>query len=145
MSQRSNVSPATLPVRTTDEGIHVEYLDGRQVTYRATPEPVDGSTTASHRAHVHVLLVDEAAENGRMVYVNDVDTADEILEASGVGRVIVDDGDEVAIGQGVDVRRAGEQVQVSVEAASPDRTVFVFVENQLEERAYRIDPADEPA
>lgn len=143
MASRSNVSPATLPVRATDAGIEVEYLDGRTVTYTAPPEPVEGTITVPERSHVHVLVVDEAAEQGQMVYVNDLDTADEILERSGVGRVLVDEGENVTVAQGVDLSRAREQVRIAVEYHPPDRVVFVFVENQLDERAYRIDPARE--
>lgn len=142
MSERSNVSPATLPVARTAAGIEVEYLDGRRVVYRADPEPVQAAVSAPERSHVHVLVRDDAAQRGRLVYLNDLDTDDAVLEQSGVGRVLVGDGEEAAIDHGVDVTRTGEHLRIDVDHHPPDRSVYVFVENQLGERAYRFEPPE---
>ena len=73
MSQRRDVSPATLAVAVGD-GVTVEYLDGREVTYPGPVEPVEGSVRCGPGKEVHVLVTDAGGDRGVMVYVNDRNT-----------------------------------------------------------------------
>ena len=138
MRAHSNVSPAPLPVDQSGAGISIEYLDGRRVTYHADPEDTESDVEATITREVHVLVVDPRGEEGVMVYVNDYDTDDEILEATGVGRVLLSDGDVERIFPGVTATRQGERILIDIDEESFDGWAYVFVENQLGEHAYRL-------
>ena len=138
MSDRSNVSPVPLPVAHDDRGIVIEYLDGRRVTYRAPVTSTDGSVRGTVTREIHVLIVDQSSDDGIMVYINDYDTDDAVLETSGVGRVILADGEEEAIFPGVRVSRVREHVDVRVDEQLSDVDVVVFVEDDRGEQAYRL-------
>lgn len=137
MASRSNISPATLPVEWTEAGIEVTYLDGRRVTYRAPPEATTEAVRAPASSQAHVLIADRDSGSGTVVYVNDHKTADEILQDSGVGRVLVAAGDVATVAPGVDAIGYREAVEIGLEGPT-DRDVYVFVENQLRERAYQL-------
>lgn len=143
MDGRSNVSPVPLPVHRNAGGIQVEYLDGRRVTYGAPREETDGPVEATVTFEVHVLVVDPEREEGIMVYLNDYDTDDEILETTGVGRVLLAPEAREVIYPGVAVRRVGDRVRVTTEEPLEAAAVYVFVENELGERAYHLAASDD--
>jgi hypothetical protein len=81
-----------------------------------------------------------------LTYVNDRATHDEVLESTGVGRVLLADGESEELFPGVVVRAEELRVVVEVEFGPVDGRVFVFEENELGERAREIVPeADLPA
>lgn len=138
MRHRSNVSPVPLPVGREKDVIVVEYLDGRVVRYRGPAERRDGPVRATVSFEVHVLVVDDDRGEGVMVYVNDYDTADDILESTGVGRVLLGENEAEMVYPGVTVERGGESVEVSLSDDPPRETVFVFVESEVGERAFEL-------
>lgn len=140
MAVYSDVSPATLPVDVDEEGVHVTYLDGRRVTYRASPKQRVETVDVPAWSHVHLLIVDADQSHGRMVYINDRHTDDEILESTGVGRVILAEERVAALGSGIDVKQVGERIHATVSTPVDHRLVFVFVEDQFQEHAYEVIP-----
>ena len=138
MSVRRDVAPATLPVEVDDDGVTVEYLDGRRVTYEGPVEAAEGRVRCAPGKEVHVLVVDDATGRGVMVYVNDRNTAGDILEATGVGRVVLEPGDEDEVLQGVVVRLDGYAAEVVADPTVAGGRVFVFEEDELGERAYEL-------
>ena len=106
MSQRSNVSPDTLGVELQEGGVLVEYTDGREVFYHGVPEKREGSLRTPPGKHVQVLVTAPTETEGVLTYVNDLNTHDDILESTGVGRVLLDPGEESEVFPGVTVRRS---------------------------------------
>lgn len=143
MRHRSNVSPVPLSVERRPEEVVLTYLDGRVVTYAGPFEPRDGSVTANRSFAVHVLVVDHDTDQGVMTYVNDLDTSDDILESTGVGRVILDDGDREVLYPGVEVRRSGEEVTVTTDETVDDAAVYTFIENARGEAGVILTPAED--
>jgi hypothetical protein len=141
MSHRSDVPPDTLGVTLQDDGIVVEYLDGREAFYRGVPRTVEGSVTSGPGTEVHVLVTDESETRGILMYVNDLRTDEDILTESGVGRVIIEDGDEQALFPGVRASVEAHRVTVSAEFAAVDGRVFVFIEDELGEESVELVPA----
>ena len=144
---RTDVAPSTLSVSLLPEGVEVEYTDGRTTLYRGVPETVSTLTTNPGR-DLHVLVTDPTESEGVLVYVNDLKTHDDILESTGVGRVILGQGEEEELFPGVVVRRLGE-LRFEVEA-DPDAArgrVFAFVEDDWGEDSYEFvaDDADDEA
>lgn len=137
MSHRNEVSPATLGVAIDDGTVAVEYLDGRRVTYAVPPEPTSAEVRCQPGKDVHVLVTDEGAEEGVLVYVNDRKTHDDILEDSGVGRVLLSSGESAELFPGVRARVEGHSVTVASAGAVGGR-VFVFEEDETGERAYEL-------
>lgn len=129
MSQRSEVPPATLPVELTEGGIAVEYLDGRDVFYHGIPTKAEGTVSAPADKELHVLVTDPDGNEGAMYYVNDRKTRDDILEDSGVGRVLVDVGGRAQLFPGVEVSREGHVHYVDADLDAVDGRVFVFIED----------------
>lgn len=140
MSPLGNVSPASLPVHAGDEGIEITYLDDRRVTYRATPESTQSPVRVQERSQVHVLIVGPDGDAGRLVSINDRKTSNNILERTGVGRVLLDDGGEATLAPGVDVHRSGEELIVHVSPVVGERRILVFVDTQRHEHAYEVAP-----
>jgi hypothetical protein len=135
----AEVPPATLSVRLGDAGVEVEYLDGRSVLYRGVPEAVTGPLRTRPGREVHVLVTD--GTDGVLVYVEDRTTEDEILEATGVGRVLLPDesGAEREVFPGVWARRAGDyRVAVDADPGVADGRVFVFAEDEWGEDGYEF-------
>jgi hypothetical protein len=143
MSARNDVPPSTLGVELREDGVAVEYLDGRDVFYRGVPEAVAGSVTTAPGKEVHVLVTDESETQGVLMYVNDLNTHDDILEGTGVGRMLVDQGEETVLFPGVRAAATSHRIEVSVDFTVADGRVFVFEEDELGERSYEIVPADE--
>lgn len=138
MSLREDVPPDTLAVDLREGGVAVEYLDGREVFYRGVPQPVEGSVRTAPGKDVHVLVTDPSGTQGVLTYVNDRLTAAEILVETGVGRVVVPDGDEQSLFPGVRAAAEAHRVTVSVDFAAVDGRVFVFVEDELGEDSYEL-------
>lgn len=138
MSQRRDVSPGTLPVEMDEDGVTVEYLDGRRAHYRRPIDRVEESVRCRPGKQVHVLLVDERDGRGVMVYVNDRNTGGDILEDAGVGRVVLEPGEEFELLPGVVASMDGHAVEVVVDRAVVDGRVFVFEEDELGERAVEL-------
>ncbi len=138
MTFRSTVAPSTLPVELVDGGIVVEYLDGREAFYNGIPEPVEGSVRTPPGKEVHVLVTDPDGIEGVMTYVNDRNTHDDILESTGVGRVLLDATDEEELFPGVTVSTEGYSVRVEADLDVVEGRVFVFAEDEMSEHSYEL-------
>jgi hypothetical protein len=89
-------------------------------------------------------VTDPTETEGVMVYVNDLRTHDDILEATGVGRVILDPGESEELFPGVTVRRlGGGRNEVEADPAVARGRVFVFVEDEMGEASYELVSEDE--
>jgi hypothetical protein len=133
----SEVAPATISVDLLDHGVEVEYLDGRSILYRGVPEAVTGPLRTRPGREVHVLVTD--GTDGVLVYVEDRTTEDEILEATGVGRVLLSEDDETEVFPGVYAGRAGDyRVEVRADPAVAGERVFVFAEDEWGEDGYEF-------
>jgi hypothetical protein len=138
MSTRSDVSPDTLPIELREEGVVLTYADGREAFYNGVPAKAEGTVTTAPGRQVHVLVTDPTETEGVMIYVNDLNTYHEILETTGVGRVVLDAGEETSIFPGVTVRDVPPRVEVEADPAVARGRVFVFEENEIAERSYEI-------
>lgn len=138
MSFRRDIAPDTLGVELTADGIAVEYLDGREVFYHGPPEKVEGSVTAPPGKLTQVLVTDPTETEGVLVYVNDRSTSGDILEDTGVGRVILDSGEDEELFPGVSVAVKGHSVEVTADPETARGRVFVFAEDERSEHAYEI-------
>jgi hypothetical protein len=148
MSARSDIAPSTLGVELQESGVEVEYLDGRTTFYRGVPQAVSGTLTTKPGKEVHVLVTDPTETEGVMLYVNDLKTHDDILESTGVGRIILGKEETEEVFPGVTVHRTGGQ-RCEIEA-DPDVArgrVFCFVEDDWGEDSYEFvnDESDERA
>jgi len=92
MSARNDVAPDTLGVELTEDGIAVEYNDSRTVFYHGVPKKADGKLRTAPAKDAHGTVTDASETQGILVYVNDLNTHDDILEDTGVGRIMLDDG-----------------------------------------------------
>jgi len=138
MSARNDIAPSTLGVELTEEGVYVEYTDGREVFYNGVPQRVEGTLRTNPGKDVHVLVTDPTETEGVLVYVNDLKTNDEILESTGVGRVLLDPGEAEELFPGVTVRADGYAVEVEADPETARGRVFVFEEDELGEYAYEL-------
>ncbi|WP_224449919.1 DUF5796 family protein [Haloprofundus salilacus] len=139
MSARNDVAPSTLGVELLDIGVEVEYLDGRTTLYRGVPQKHSGPLRTGPGKETHVLVTDPTETEGVMMYVNDLKTHDEILDDSGVGRIILDDGDEEELFPGVVVRRVGGmRTEVDADPEVTRGRVFVFVEDDWGEQSFEL-------
>ncbi len=136
MSARNNVSPSTIGVRLVEEGVYVEYVDGREVLYHGVPEKVEGAVRTPPGKLVQVLVTDPSETEGVMMYVNDRNTHDDILETTGVGRIFVED--ETELFPGVTARMDGHAIVVEADPEVARGRVFVFAEDEMSERSYEI-------
>jgi hypothetical protein len=139
MGARNDVPPKTVGVELREEGVAVEYLDSRVTLYHGVPERVDGTLTAGPGKEVHVLVTDPTETEGVMIYVNDLKTNDEILEQSGVGRVLLDAGETESLFPGVTARRLpGERTAIEADPEVARGRVFAFVEDEWTEESYEF-------
>jgi hypothetical protein len=137
MQGHTEVAPATLSVDLLDHGVEVAYLDGRSVLYRGVPEAVTGPVRTRPGREVHVLVTD--GTDGVLVYVEDRTTEDEILEATGVGRVLLAEDGETEVFPGVRAARVGDfRVEVRAVPDALDERVFVFAEDEWSEDGYEF-------
>lgn len=142
MHARSDVPPTTLSVDLREGGVAVEYLDGREVFYHGVPERTRSSLRTAPAVEVHVLVTDADGTEGVLTYVNDRRTHDDVLESTGVGRLLLADGEREQLFPGVEIRTRQHRVLVDVDFAAVDGRVFVFEENELGERAREVVPRD---
>ena len=139
MVVHNDVPPRTLGVDLRDEGVVVTYADGRSTLYRGVPQKVSGSLRAAPGKQTHVLVTDPTETEGVLLYVNDLKTADEILEDTGVGRILLDEGDREEVFPGVTVSRTdGLRTTVEADPEEAGGRVFVFVEDDWEEASYEF-------
>ncbi|WP_018258670.1 DUF5796 family protein [Halomicrobium katesii] len=138
MSARNDVAPETLSVQLTEDGVVVEYTDGREVFYHGVPERVEDSVVAAPAKEVHVLVTDPNETEGVLLYVNDLNTHDDILEETGVGRIMLDTGEQEEVFPGVTITDASMRVEVEADPETARGRVFVFVEDEMGERSYEI-------
>ena len=143
MTYHSDVAPETLPIALTEDGIEVEYTDGRTTFYRGVPEKREGDLHTPPGKDTHVLVTDASETQGVLVYVNDRKTHDDILESSGVGRVLLDLDEETTVFPGVAVTNTEHRVYVDVDFTAVDGRVFVFAEDEMQEFSFEIVPAGE--
>lgn len=138
MTFRADVAPSTLGVELNEDGVVVEYLDGRKVFYHGPPEAVEGSVRAPPGKLTQVLVTDPTETEGVLVYVNDRNTDESILEDTGVGRVMVENDEEEELFPGVTVRAEAYAVEVAADPETARGRVFVFAEDEMAEHAYEI-------
>ena len=139
----SEVPPDTLTVELTDGGIGVRYTDGRRVFYHGVPTPVESPHRTAPGKEVHVLVTDPTETEGVLLYVNDLKTHDDILEQTGVGRVILGEDDEEELFPGVTARRpGGRRTEIEADPEVAGGRVFVFVEDDWSEDSYEFVAAD---
>lgn len=138
MSARNDVPPDTVGVELTEEGVYVEYTDGRRTFYHGVPQLHEGTLRCQPGKDVQILITDPTETEGVMVYVNDLKTHDEILEATGVGRVLLDDGEQEELFPGVEVAVDGYSIEVTADPEISGGRVFTFVEDELGEEAYEL-------
>lgn len=138
MTNRSDIAPGTLPVTIDSDWVEVEYLDGRAVRYREPREETTGPVRCRPGTEVHVLVADPVEAEGVMVYVNDRSTHDDILESSGVGRIILDPGEDASVFPGVTARLDGHAVVVTGDPTVSGGRIFVFEEDERAERAVEL-------
>ncbi|RBI64586.1 hypothetical protein DMJ13_08950 [halophilic archaeon] len=142
MSARNDVSPDTLGVELREDGIVVEYTDGREAFYNGVPEKVDGTLRTQPGKLVQVLVTDPTETEGVLMYVNDRNTHDDILESTGVGRVMLEPGEEEELFPGVTVRADGYAVEVEADPEVARGRVFVFEEDERGERSFEFVPEE---
>ena len=138
MTTKSDVAPSTLGVRLDEGGVYVKYLDGREVLYHGVPEKAERSLRTPPGKDVHVLVTDETETRGVLVYVDERKTGNDLLGDSGVGRVLLADGDREELFPGVVAERDGYYYHVEADPSLVDGRVFVFVEDQFGETSYEI-------
>ncbi|MFO7926619.1 MAG: DUF5796 family protein [Halobacteriota archaeon] len=144
MTERSDIAPQTLHVSLEPEGVEVEYLDGRSVFYHGVPRKRGGSVVCPPGREVHVLVTSPEETEGVMVYVNDRTTHDEILESTGVGRVILEREEGTSLFPGVEVTNHGYRIEVRADPEIARGRVFVFAEDQTGETSYElVSPGDD--
>jgi hypothetical protein len=139
MAVHNDVPPRTLGVELREEGVVVTYADGRTTIYRGVPKKVSGSLKTAPGKETHILVTDPTETEGVLLYVNDLKTADEILEDTGVGRILLSEDDREDVFPGVTVRRTGG-LRTIVEADPEEARgrVFVFVEDDWGEASYEF-------
>jgi len=137
-ANRSDVPPETVGVSLEPEGVEVTYTDGRSVFYHGVPERAEGRVVSAPGKEVHLLVTDPTETEGVMLYVNDRKTDDEILESTGVGRVLLDRNESESVFPGVEATNTGYRVEVTADPEEARGRVFVFVEDEVSEQAYEI-------
>jgi hypothetical protein len=138
MSTRSDVSPDTLGIELREEGIVVAYADDREAFYHGVPSKVEGTLRTAPGKQVQVLVTDPTETEGVMIYINDLNTHHEILESTGVGRVVLDPNEETSIFPGVLVRDTNPRVEIEADPETARGRVFVFVEDEISEQSYEL-------
>ncbi|MWV64255.1 hypothetical protein GRS48_05370 [Halorubrum sp. JWXQ-INN 858] len=140
---RGDVPPTSIGIELREEGVVVEYLDGRTTLYHGVPDAVEGALTTGPGKETHVLVTDPTGTEGVMTYVNDLKTDEEILRDSGVGRVVLESGDREELFPGVVVTRTGQRSEVIADPEVAGGRVFVFVEDEWTEGSFEIVAAPE--
>lgn len=142
MSLRTEVPPDSLDIALAEEGIYVTYADGRRVFYNGVPETVHGTLRTRPGKDVQVLVTNAEGTEGVLTYVNELKTEAEILESSGVGRVMLDKGESEELFPGVTATLDGYAIEVEADPAEAGGRVFVFEEDELGERKFELLPEE---
>jgi hypothetical protein len=139
MPVHSDVPPRTIGVDLRSEGVVVTYADDRTTMYRGVPTTVTDSLTTTPGKETHVLVTDPTETEGVLLYVNDLKTHDEILEDTGVGRILLDENETEEVFPGVTLRRTGDhRTTIDADPAVARGRVFVFVEDDWGEESYEF-------
>jgi hypothetical protein len=138
MTERSDIAPETLRIGLEPEGVEVEYADGRSVFYHGIPEKREDGVVCPPGRDVHVLVTAPDGTEGVVMYVNDRSTHDEILEATGVGRVLIDREETASLFPGVEATNHGYRIEITADQSIVDGRVFVFAEDQTGEASYEL-------
>ena len=139
MPVHSDVAPRTLGVDLRPEGVVVTYADGRETIYRGVPTKVSDSLTTNPGKQTHLLVTDPTETEGVMLYVNDRKTHDDILEDTGVGRILLSDDETEEVFPGVSVSQHGDhRTTVEADPEVARGRVFVFVEDDWGEESYEF-------
>ena len=139
MAVHNDVPPRTLGVELREEGVVVTYADDRTTIYRGVPQKVSDSLKTAPGKETHILVTDPTETEGVLLYVNDLKTADEILEDTGVGRILLEEGDREDVFPGVSVSRTdGLRTTVEADPEEARGRVFVFVEDDWGEASYEF-------
>jgi hypothetical protein len=138
MEDHSEIPPETLSVDLVEEGVAVEYDDGRTVFYHGVPQQVSSPHQTAPGKDVHVLVTDGSEERGVLVYVDERKTDDEILAASGVGRALLGESETTTLFPGVIAHGGKLRCELELALDDLDGRVFVFEEDQFEERSYEL-------
>lgn len=138
VAKRSDVPPDTIGVELREEGVLVRYTDGRETLYRGVPEKIEGTLQTPPGKEVHVLVTDPSETEGVMIYVNDLRTHDDVLEDSGVGRLLLDNGERAEPFPGVEIEIEGYSVVVDADLEVAGGRVFVFAEDEMSEFSYEL-------
>lgn len=133
----SNVPPDTVAVDLRDGGVGIEYCDGRETFYAGVPQAAH-RVRAAPGTEVHLLVTDKPPTRGVLLYVDDRRTPDEVLSESGVGRVLLDDGENRSPVPGITVARDHHSHVIEGDPERIDGRAFVFAENEHEERRYEL-------
>jgi len=138
MSYRNDVAPETLPVELTSDGVVLTYADGRETFYNGVPERHEGTLRTNPGMHVQVLVLAPTETEGVMCYVNDRDTHDDVLETTGVGRVMLEPGETTEIFPGVTVEMDGYAAEITADPEIARGRVFVFEEDETREYSFEL-------
>jgi len=103
-----------------------------------SPERVEAPHRTAPGKQVHVLVTDASETRGVLVYVDEHRTPDEVLRASGVGRVTVAAGETATLFPGVSVRSRDLRCELDLDRDRVDGRVFVFEEDQFEELSVEL-------
>lgn len=139
MSARNDIAPETVDIELLDHGIAVEYIDGRQILYRGVPQTVTDSLTTPPGKQTHILVTDPTETEGVLMYINDLKTHDDVLESSGVGRVVLEQGSSETVFPGVTISRpGGMRTTIEADPETARGRVFAFVEDDWSEQSYEF-------
>lgn len=138
MSARNDVAPDTLGVELTEDGIVVQYNDDRETFYHGVPKKESGTLRTTPGKLIQILVTDPTETEGVLMYVNDRNSHDSILEQSGVGRLMLEPGEEEEMFPGVTVRADGYAIEVEADPEVARGRVFVFEEDELGEASYEM-------
>ena len=138
MDGHSEVAPDTLAVDLRESGVVVEYLDGREAFYRGVPDSAESPYQTAPGKDVHVLVTDDSGDTGVVMYVDERTTEADILETTGVGRVLLDSGESTTLFPGVTAEKAQHRITLRVDHTHVDGRVFVFEEDQFQERSVEL-------
>ncbi|MFB6112865.1 MAG: DUF5796 family protein [Halodesulfurarchaeum sp.] len=140
MGIRNEVAPRPLSVELAEEGIYVLYDNDRRVFYNGVPGVVSDRLRCQPGKDVQVLVTDETGREGVMTYVNEMKTDDDVLEDSGVGRVLVEGEQTAEIYPGVTAEVDGMAIEIAADFDELEGRVFVFEEDEHGEAMYELRP-----
>ena len=140
---RNDIAPASVSVALREEGVPAEYPAGRVPCYHGVAPVVADHLSPSPCIGRHVLVTDPTETEGVLLYVNDLKTHDDILEQTGVGRVILGEGEDEELFPGVTASRpGGQRTEIEADSEVAGGRVFAFVEDDWGEQSYEFVAGD---